>query len=57
MSFFEIKGGRPVSDTMFPKREERVPYGGGKPVRSGRGNRREKKQQTMEQLEGKFKIS
>jgi len=28
-----------VSDTMFPKREERVPYGGGKPVRSGRSNR------------------
>ncbi|WP_458407434.1 G5 domain-containing protein [Anaerotignum sp.] len=28
-----------MSDTMFPKREERVPYGGGKPVRSGRGNR------------------
>ena len=24
---------------MFPKREERVPYGGGKPVRSGRSNR------------------
>ena len=22
-----------MSDTMFPKREERVPYGGGKPVR------------------------
>ncbi|MBR3910127.1 MAG: G5 domain-containing protein [Anaerotignum sp.] len=28
-----------MSDTMFPKREERVPYGGGKPVRSGRSNR------------------
>ncbi len=25
-----------MSDTMFPKREERVPYGGGKPVRGGR---------------------
>jgi len=31
-----------VSDTMFPKREERVPYGGGKPVRSGRGERNKK---------------
>ena len=28
-----------MSDTMFPKREERVPYGGGKPVRGGRSNR------------------
>ena len=27
-----------MSDTMFPKREERVPYGGGKPVRE-RGSR------------------
>ena len=36
-----------MSDTMFPKREERVPYGGGKPVRSGRGSRssRERKQE------------
>jgi len=40
-----------VSDTMFPKREERVPYGGGKPVRTGRSNkssresRREKQQE------------
>lgn len=46
-----------MSDTMFPKREERVPYGGGKPVRGGRSerekrnssshrsNRREHKQQ------------
>ena len=38
-----------MSDTMFPKREERVPYGGGKPVRgsrskksSGRQSRRER---------------
>ena len=31
-----------MSDTMFPKREERVPYGGGKPVRSGRGERNKK---------------
>ena len=28
-----------MSDTMFPKREERVPYGGGKPVRGGRSSR------------------
>ena len=28
-----------MSDTMFPKREERVPYGGGKPVRGGRSER------------------
>ncbi|MDO4530392.1 MAG: G5 domain-containing protein [Bacillota bacterium] len=28
-----------MSDTMFPKREERVPYGGGKPVRGGRSDR------------------
>ena len=28
-----------MSDTMFPKREERVPYGGGKPVRE-RGGRK-----------------
>ena len=28
-----------MSDTMFPKREERVPYGGGKPVRTGRNNK------------------
>ena len=42
-----------MSDTMFPKREDRVPYGGGKPVRggrssrnsSGRQSRREPKQQ------------
>lgn len=27
------------SNTMFPKRDDRVPYGGGKPVRSGRGSR------------------
>ncbi|MBR5816740.1 MAG: G5 domain-containing protein [Anaerotignum sp.] len=33
-----------MSDTMFPKREERVPYGGGKPVRErgSRNNRGEK---------------
>ena len=38
-----------MSDTMFPKREERVPYGGGKPAggsrnkkSSGRQNRRER---------------
>ena len=33
-----------MSDTMFPKREERVPYGGGKPVRNGgsRKNRGER---------------
>ena len=28
-----------MSDTMFPKREERVPYGGGKPVRNGSGRK------------------
>lgn len=28
-----------MSDTLFPKREERVPYGGGKPVRGGRRNK------------------
>ena len=28
-----------MSDTMFPKREERVPYSGGKPVRE-RGGRK-----------------
>lgn len=28
-----------MSDTMFPKREERVPYGGGKPVRGGRSSK------------------
>ena len=28
-----------MSDTMFPKREERVPYGGGKPVRKGSGRK------------------
>lgn len=28
-----------MSDTMFPKREERVPYGGGKPVRGGRSKK------------------
>lgn len=28
-----------MADTMFPKREERVPYGGGKPVRGSRENR------------------
>lgn len=39
MSHFAEKGGILVSDTMFPKREERVPYGGGKPVRGGRGDR------------------
>ena len=33
-----------MSDTMFPKREERVPYGGGKPVRErgGRNGRSER---------------
>ena len=31
-----------MSDTMFPKREERVPYGGGKPVRNGRGEKEKK---------------
>ncbi|MBQ2879401.1 MAG: G5 domain-containing protein [Anaerotignum sp.] len=31
-----------MSDTMFPKREERVPCGGGKPVRGGRGERNKK---------------
>ena len=43
--FFRNKGGIPVSDTMFPKREERVPYGGGKPVRErgSRNNRNERK--------------
>lgn len=40
-----------MSDTMFPKREDRVPYGGGKPVRggksskSGRQSRREKQKE------------
>ena len=29
-----------MSDTMFPKREERVPYGGGKPVRTGRNGKK-----------------
>ena len=34
-----------MADTMFPKREERVHYGGGKPVRGGRnsGGRKDRK--------------
>ena len=34
---------------MFPKREERVPYGGGKPVRSGRENRKRRTKQSEPQ--------
>lgn len=37
-----------MSDTMFPKREERVPYGGGKPVRGGRGNKNSGRQSRRE---------
>ncbi|MGM9917038.1 G5 domain-containing protein [Anaerotignum sp.] len=37
------------SNTLFPKREERVPYGGGKPVRSGRENRKKRKNQSEPQ--------
>ncbi|MGN0134076.1 MAG: G5 domain-containing protein [Anaerotignum sp.] len=37
------------SNTLFPKREERVPYGGGKPVRSGRENRRKRNHQSEPQ--------
>ena len=63
MSHFAEKGGIPVSDTMFPKREERVPYGGGKPVRGGRGDRnikgtekrQEKRSIRREQPEGQKK--
>ena len=33
------------SNTLFPKREERVPYGGGKPVRSGKENRKKRTKQ------------
>lgn len=33
------------SNTLFPKREERVPYGGGKPARSGKENRRKRTKQ------------
>lgn len=31
-----------MADTLFPKREDRVPYGGGKPVRSGRNSKKNK---------------
>ncbi len=37
------------SNTLFPKRDERVPYGGGKPVRSGRENRRKRNNQNEPQ--------
>lgn len=37
------------SNTLFPKREERVPYGGGKPVRSGRENRKRRTKQSEPQ--------
>lgn len=37
------------SNTLFPKRENRVPYGGGKPVRSGRENRKKRKNQSEPQ--------
>ncbi|MGN0136036.1 G5 domain-containing protein [Anaerotignum sp.] len=33
------------SNTLFPKRDDRVPYGGGKPVRSGRGSKRNRSSQ------------
>lgn len=33
------------SNTLFPKREDRVPYGGGKPTRSGREGRRNRSSQ------------
>lgn len=42
MSFFEDRGGIPLADTLFPKREDRVPYGGGKPVRGGRNSKKNK---------------
>lgn len=37
------------SNTLFPKREERVPYGGGKLVRSGRENRKRRTKQSEPQ--------
>lgn len=37
-----------MSDTMFPKREERVPYGGGKPARGNRSNKSSGKQSRRE---------
>ena len=37
-----------MSDTMFPKREERVPYGGGKPVRGSRRNKSDGRQSRRE---------
>lgn len=37
------------SNTLFPKRDERVPYGGGKPVRSGRENRKRRTKQSEPQ--------
>ena len=47
-----------MSDTMFPKREERVPYGGGKPVRGGRSNKsgrqsRREKQNELQKKRGR----
>lgn len=51
MSFFEDKGGIPLADnnTVFPKREGRVPYGGGKPARGSRENNRNRKEQRESQ--------
>ena len=37
------------SNTLFPKREERMPYGGGKPVRSGRESRKRRTKQSEPQ--------
>ena len=55
MSHFAEKGGIPVSDTMFPKREERVPYGGGKPGREGRNDRNTRGLERREEKRGSRK--
>lgn len=41
------------SNTMFPKREDRVPYGGGKPVRGSRENRSSKNKSRQSQPQKK----
>lgn len=42
-----------ASNTLFPKRDDRVPYGGGKPVRSGRENRSGKNKSKQSQPQKK----
>ena len=44
-----------MSDTMFPKREERVPYGGGKPGREGRNDRNTRGLERREEKRGSRK--